>query len=135
MDIDKLDEIFAKAKKLNEVREAGLAKEYEANRAKHEAMRAREEELENIAALKRLKERVVSAERDRIYQVKKLRVMNDMNGIKTVKDKKISFRITEADLIELKRKAAYEAMPYQTLLTRLVKKYLKGRLEFKANEV
>jgi len=133
--MDKLDEIFAKAKKLNEVREAGLAKEYEANRAKQEALRAREQELENIAALKRLKERVVSAERDRIYQVKKLRVMNDMNGIKTVKDKKISFRITEADLIELKSKAAYEAMPYQTLLTRLVKKYVKGRLEFKANEV
>jgi hypothetical protein len=59
MDIDKLDEIFAKAKKLNEVREAGLAKEYEANRAKQEAMRAREEELENIAALKRLKEKII----------------------------------------------------------------------------
>lgn len=44
------------------------------------------------------------------------------------KDKRISLRISEHDLKSVQKKAVMEGMPYQTLITSLIHKYLTGRL-------
>ena len=44
------------------------------------------------------------------------------------KDQRISLRISEHDLKSVQKKAALEGMPYQTLITSLIHKYLTGRL-------
>lgn len=42
------------------------------------------------------------------------------------KQKRISMRISEEDLLALKERAIQERMPYQTLVARLINKYLSG---------
>ena len=45
------------------------------------------------------------------------------------KDKKINIRISENDLSALKRKAAREGLPYQTLIGSVLHKYVNGFLK------
>ena len=47
------------------------------------------------------------------------------------KKKRVTLRICEEDLMALKEKAQDERLPYQTLITRLIAKYLKGEIEMK----
>lgn len=44
------------------------------------------------------------------------------------KSKRVNIRISEADMSEIKSKAAQEGIPYQTLITGLLHKYVLGRL-------
>ncbi len=44
------------------------------------------------------------------------------------KSKRVNIRISEADLSEIKSRAAQEGMPYQTLITSLLHKYISGRM-------
>lgn len=44
------------------------------------------------------------------------------------KDKRINIRISERDLINLKAKALEEGIPYQTLISSVLHKYLSGKL-------
>jgi predicted DNA binding CopG/RHH family protein len=48
------------------------------------------------------------------------------------KDKRINIRITDRDLLEIKRKAVNEGIPYQTLISSVLHKFLNGRLVEKA---
>ena len=44
------------------------------------------------------------------------------------KNKRINIRVSERDLFQLKRKAVSEGIPYQTLVTSILHKYLSGTL-------
>ena len=43
------------------------------------------------------------------------------------KDKRVNIRMSERDLKELQRKALEEGIPYQTLISSLLHKYINGR--------
>jgi len=44
------------------------------------------------------------------------------------KDKRVNIRISEHDLLALQRKALEEGIPYQTLISSLLHRYINGRL-------
>jgi predicted DNA binding CopG/RHH family protein len=44
------------------------------------------------------------------------------------KDKRINIRISQRDLESIQRKAIEEGIPYQTLLSSLIHKYINGKL-------
>ncbi len=44
------------------------------------------------------------------------------------KDKRVNIRMTERDLLHLQKKAVGEGLPYQTLISSVLHKYLNGRL-------
>jgi predicted DNA binding CopG/RHH family protein len=44
------------------------------------------------------------------------------------KDARVNIRISSNDLVKLKQKAAYEGMPYQTLIASILHKYAAGHL-------
>ena len=45
------------------------------------------------------------------------------------KNARINIRISSVDLEHLKQKAAYEGMPYQTLIASVLHKYISGHLD------
>lgn len=44
------------------------------------------------------------------------------------KNKRINIRISEKDLVDLKVKSLEEGMPYQTLISSVLHKYISGKL-------
>ncbi len=44
------------------------------------------------------------------------------------KDKRVNIRMSERDLQSIQRKAIEEGLPYQTLISSLMHKYVNGRL-------
>ncbi len=44
------------------------------------------------------------------------------------KDKRVNIRIAERDLVRLQKTAVHEGLPYQTLLSSILHKYINGRL-------
>ncbi len=44
------------------------------------------------------------------------------------KDKRVNIRMTERDLVHLRKKAMQEGLPYQTLISSILHKYINGRL-------
>jgi predicted DNA binding CopG/RHH family protein len=44
------------------------------------------------------------------------------------KDKRLNIRISERDLLELQRKAVREGLPYQTLVSSILHKFVNGTL-------
>jgi predicted DNA binding CopG/RHH family protein len=44
------------------------------------------------------------------------------------KDKRVNIRMTERDLVRFKKKAEEEGLPYQTLISSVLHKYISGRL-------
>ena len=44
------------------------------------------------------------------------------------KDKRVNIRMTDSDLMRFKRKAAEEGLPYQTLISSVLHKYINGEL-------
>jgi predicted DNA binding CopG/RHH family protein len=44
------------------------------------------------------------------------------------KDKRINIRISEKDLLSIQKKAVDEGIPYQTLISSILHKYVSGRL-------
>jgi predicted DNA binding CopG/RHH family protein len=51
-----------------------------------------------------------------------------MAGASLLKSKRVSIRLTARDLDDLQAKAAEEAIPYQTLMSSILHKYVTGRL-------
>jgi len=49
------------------------------------------------------------------------------------KDKRVNIRMTERDLTIIKKKALEEGLPYQTLISSVLHKYVNGRLREKAS--
>jgi predicted DNA binding CopG/RHH family protein len=47
------------------------------------------------------------------------------------KDKRINIRISSRDLVALQRRAAKEGVPYQTLVSSVLHKYVSGNLQDK----
>ncbi|MEI6165751.1 MAG: antitoxin [bacterium] len=45
-----------------------------------------------------------------------------------VKNKRINIRLAERDLVGIQTRAVEEGMPYQTLISSILHKYLSGRL-------
>ena len=45
-----------------------------------------------------------------------------------LKDKRINIRITSRDLSEIRKRAIEEGLPYQTLVSSILHKYISGRL-------
>ncbi|MBI2305351.1 MAG: antitoxin [Chloroflexi bacterium] len=45
------------------------------------------------------------------------------------KDKRVNIRISERDLINIQKKAIEEGIPYQTLMSSVLHKYVSGRLK------
>jgi predicted DNA binding CopG/RHH family protein len=44
------------------------------------------------------------------------------------KDKRVNIRMTERDLVHFQKAAMYEGLPYQTLISSVLHKYINGRL-------
>jgi len=44
------------------------------------------------------------------------------------KDKRVNIRMTERDLVYFKKAAVEEGLPYQTLISSVLHKYINGRL-------
>ena len=49
------------------------------------------------------------------------------------KDKRVNIRMTERDLVHFQKKAIEEGLPYQTLISSILHKYINGRLVEKAS--
>ncbi len=49
------------------------------------------------------------------------------------KDKRVNIRMTERDLIHFQKRAIEEGLPYQTLISSILHKYINGRLAEKAS--
>lgn len=47
------------------------------------------------------------------------------------KDKRVNIRMTERDLVRLQKKAIEEGLPYQTLISSVLHKYINGRIKEK----
>ncbi len=45
------------------------------------------------------------------------------------KDQRMNIRISKKDLLQLKTRALEEGMPYQTLVTSIIHKYINGNLK------
>ena len=43
------------------------------------------------------------------------------------KDKRVNIRMTERDLVRIQKKALEEGLPYQTLISSVLHKYINGR--------
>ena len=48
------------------------------------------------------------------------------------KDKRVNIRMSARDLVRLQKTAAQEGLPYQTLISSILHKYINGRLVEKA---
>ena len=44
------------------------------------------------------------------------------------KDKRVNIRMTERDLVHFQKTAVHEGLPYQTLISSILHKYINGRL-------
>ncbi len=49
------------------------------------------------------------------------------------KDKRVNIRMTERDLVRIQKKALEEGLPYQTLISSILHKYINGRFVEKAS--
>ena len=49
------------------------------------------------------------------------------------KDKRVNIRMTERDLVRFQKKAIEEGLPYQTLISSILHKYINGKLIEKAS--
>ncbi len=49
------------------------------------------------------------------------------------KDKRVNIRMTERDLVHFQKAAIHEGLPYQTLISSILHKYINGRLVEKAS--
>jgi len=58
-------------------------------------------------------------------EIKKARLMAKNHSLK---NQRINFRISQGDLERIKSKAMEEGVPYQTLISSVLHKYLSGRL-------
>ena len=86
---------------------------------------------------KQEKEIVESVERDDWHSVrgvkKQIKRYQDYARATVRKDKRVNIRMSEKDLIYLQKKAMEEGLPYQTLISSVLHRYVNGRLVDKAS--
>jgi len=58
----------------------------------------------------------------------KLKRYKEYAKVTFIKDKRINIRISGKDLTEIQKKALIEGLPYQTLVSSILHKYISGRL-------
>jgi predicted DNA binding CopG/RHH family protein len=63
---------------------------------------------------------------DNLEEKKKLYAQYAKNTF--LKNKRINIRITERDFVDIKTKSLEEGIPYQTLISSIIHKYVSGRL-------
>ena len=80
------------------------------------------EEIELLASIERGEWKSVSNLKEEMLFAKKAAA----NALR--KDARINIRVSSADLNHLKQKAAYEGMPYQTLIASVLHKYAAGHI-------
>ena len=51
------------------------------------------------------------------------------------KDKRVNIRISEKDLVGIQKKAVEEGLPYQTLISSVLHKFISGRLTEKKHDI
>jgi predicted DNA binding CopG/RHH family protein len=74
-------------------------------------------------------EKLIEREADNFTPIKKEKKKRIENIIEqTKKNKAISLRITNYDLEKIKEKAEQEGLPYQTLITNVLHKYITNQL-------
>lgn len=65
-----------------------------------------------------------------VKNIEKEKLIARKTAIKTLrKDVRINIRLTSNDLSNIKQKAAYEGLPYQTLIASILHKYAAGHLQ------
>lgn len=78
------------------------------------------------------KELLESYERDEWQSVPDLKSESDRyhayTGATFRKDKRVNIRISQKDLLTIQKKALEEGIPYQTLISSILHKYVSGRL-------
>ncbi|HUU17094.1 MAG TPA: hypothetical protein VMW72_08100 [Sedimentisphaerales bacterium] len=86
---------------------------------------------------KQEKEIVESVERGdwrSVHGVKKqIKRYQDYARATVRKDKRVNIRMSEKDLIHIQKKAMEEGLPYQTLISSVLHRYVNGRLVDKAS--
>ncbi len=68
---------------------------------------------------------------DNIEEEKKLHELYAKNT--SIKNKRINIRITERDFLSIKEKSYQEGIPYQSLISSIIHKYINGSLIEKAS--
>jgi len=78
------------------------------------------------------KELLESYERDEWQSIQDLRSESEQYleyaGATFKKDKRINIRISKKDLVAIQKKALEEGIPYQTLISSILHKYVSGSL-------
>ncbi|MBN2065181.1 MAG: antitoxin [Candidatus Thermoplasmatota archaeon] len=49
------------------------------------------------------------------------------------KDKRVNIRLSQKDLVNIQKKALQEGLPYQTLISSILHKFITGQLEEKSS--
>ena len=57
-----------------------------------------------------------------------IKAAREIAGRTFIKDQRMNIRMTKKDLNALKVRALEEGIPYQTLVSQIIRKYLSGRL-------
>ncbi len=83
---------------------------------------------------KEIAESVEQGEWRSVHGVKKqIKRYQDYARATVRKDKRVNIRMSEKDLIHLQKKAMEEGLPYQTLISSVLHRYVNGRLVDKAS--
>ncbi len=56
------------------------------------------------------------------------RMLKETAKYTTQKNRRVNIRMSERDVIEIKKHAVEEGLPYQTLISHILHKYINGRL-------
>ena len=89
-----------------------------------------------MGLLKKEKELIKSIEKDEWKSIsnlqKEIQYSKKMAAATLRKDKRMNIRMTKKDLEAIKIKAMEEGVPYQTLVTSIIHKFVSGKLIEKA---
>jgi predicted DNA binding CopG/RHH family protein len=60
------------------------------------------------------------------------KILRESAGYTIQKNKRVNIRISERDILEIKKRAGEEGLPYQTLISSILHKYVNGKLVSKS---
>jgi predicted DNA binding CopG/RHH family protein len=64
--------------------------------------------------------------------VQRKKVLQESARYTIQKNKRVNIRISERDIVEIKKRAFEEGIPYQTLISSILHKYISGRFVTKS---
>lgn len=65
----------------------------------------------------------------------KLKAFREAAGATFIKDRRVNVRLSSADLLDLRARAAEEGIPYQTLIASVIHKFVTGRFVEKPSQL